>query len=262
MVATRIFLLSAIAAITLASPVAAQEWATIKGRFVLDGEAPAPRALDVNKDRDFCGPFMLKDETIKVDANNNLANVALWIFLARGESAPTHRMYEEKAKEQVVMTNEKCLYIPRIITVIAGQEVTFKNEDPIPHNFKVEGFLNDAFNNLVPANGVFVKTLTKEERTPMNASCAIHPWMIGKVIVRDSPYMAVSAEDGTFEIENVPVGKWNFQIWHEKPGYVRTVEIGGKSSTDRRGVIEIDVTKAKNGVLDLGDIKIPAVAVN
>jgi plastocyanin len=250
-------LLSAVAAVLLASPVVAQEWATVKGRFVLDGEAPTPALLDITKDKEFCGPFGLKDETIKVDADKNLANVALWLFLGRGEEAPTHPSYAEKMKEKVVMTNDKCLYEPRIITVIAGQEVDFKNIDPIPHNFKVEGFANPAFNNLVPVNGVFTTKLANEERTPMNASCAIHPWMVGKIVVRKSPYMAVSAEDGTFEMENVPVGKWSFQVWHEKPGYVRTIVLDGKKLTDRRGVIEIDVTKAKNGVLDLGDIKVP-----
>ncbi|MEX1039579.1 MAG: hypothetical protein WDZ51_03040 [Pirellulaceae bacterium] len=254
----KITVLAAVAAMMLVSPVVAQEWATVKGRFVLDGEAPKPAALDITKDKEYCGDFDLKDDTIKVDADKNLANVAMWLFLGRNEEAPTHPSYAEKMKEKVVMTNEKCLYEPRIITVIAGQEVDFKNVDPIPHNFKVEGFANPAFNNLVPVNGVFTTTLANEERTPMNASCAIHPWMVGKIVVRKSPYMAISAEDGTFEMKNVPVGKWSFQIWHEKPGYVRTVMLDGKKLTNRRGVIEVDVTKAKDGVLDLGDIKVPA----
>ena len=35
--------------------------------------------------------------------------------------------------------------------------------------------------------------------------------------------MAVSGEDGTFEIKNIPAGKHEFQLWHEVPGYIEDV---------------------------------------
>ena len=35
---------------------------------------------------------------------------------------------------------------------------------------------------------------------------------------RDNPYVDISAADGTFCIAKLPVGRWEFQAWHEKAG--------------------------------------------
>ncbi len=233
----------------------AQEWGTVKGRFVIDGTAPKLEPLPVTKDQEFCGPTA-PDPTIQVGESGGLKNVALWLYLGRGDDAPpVHPSYAEKAKEPVVVGNKDCLYVPHVAVVQPGQEVHFANQDPIPHNFKVEGFANSSFNNLVPINGVFKHKFDNEERYPMNASCSIHPWMSAKIIVREVPYVGVSGEDGTFVIENLPVGKHQFQVWHEVPGNVKEMELGGKTVKDRRGLIEVEVKPGEN---DLGDIKISA----
>ncbi len=38
------------------------------------------------------------------------------------------------------------------------------------------------------------------------------------VLIRDNPYMAVSAADGSFEIANVSAGKRDLAFWHEGQG--------------------------------------------
>lgn len=250
--------LVALAAVAVCTQgVMAQEWGTIKGRFVIDGAAPQAPELDITKDRGFCGP-KTPDPTIQVGKDGGVANVALWLYVDRGGKAPEpHPAYAEKIKQPVKVTNEMCIYVPHVATVVAGQPVEFVNKDPIPHNFKVEGFANASFNNLVPINGVFNHTFASEERYPMNASCSIHPWMSAKLVVRESPYMAATAEDGTFVIENLPVGKHKFQIWHEVPGNLKGVEVAGEEA-DRRGTVEIEVKAGEN---DLGDIKIKAATL-
>ena len=66
----------------------------------------------------------------------------------------------------------------------------------------------------------------------MPVNCNIHPWMQAHILIQDHPYMAVSGEDGTFEIKNLPAGKQNFLFWHES-GYVRNAKVG-PGKTDRR----------------------------
>jgi hypothetical protein len=42
--------------------------------------------------------------------------------------------------------------------------------------------------------------------------------MLGYVLPRDNPYAAVSGDDGSFEIKNLPAGTWEFQVWQEAAG--------------------------------------------
>ena len=48
--------------------------------------------------------------------------------------------------------------------------------------------------------------------------------------------MAVSGDDGTFEIKNIPAGKHEFQFWHEAAGYLKNVQFkGGNDGSPRPG---------------------------
>ena len=238
-----------------AQSAVAQEWGTVKGRFVVNGNVAMPEAMTVTKDAEFCGP-KLPDPSIMVGEKNGLQNVAMWLYLDRGDDAPAvHPDYAAEAKQPVVIDNKACLYAPHIATVMVGQPVEFKNSDPIPHNFKVEGFANAGMNNLVPVGGVYEHKFDSEERYPMNASCSIHPWMSAKIVVRELPYMAVTGEDGSFEIKNLPVGEHKLQVWHEVPGTIKEMTIGGEKVKDRKGLLEITVKAGEN---DLGDISIDA----
>lgn len=235
----------------------AQQWGTVTGRFVVQGNVAAlPAALVVPAQAaGFCGN-QLPNPVLRIGPKNELQDVALWLYLDRGVAAPVpHPMYEELKKKAVEVANLGCLYEPHVAMVRPGQTVEFVNADPIPHNFKVEGFANAGINFLVPVNGKQPHVFADEERYPMNASCAIHPWMAAKIVIRESPYMAVSGEDGKFTIENLPVGTHKFQVWHERPGNIKEMNLGGKVVKDRKGVIEI---KVKPGQNDLGDIFIDA----
>ena len=89
----------------------------------------------------------------------------------------------------------------------------------------------------------------------MPVACDIHPFMQAHILAQDHPYMAASAEDGTFDINNIPAGKQEFQFWHESAGYLKDLKIGsGKSN--RQGRVQLTVAAGKT--LDLGDIKVPA----
>lgn len=232
-----------------------QDWGTVKGRFVVKGAVKDLEALTVTKDNGFCGD-KLPDPALQVDKEGNLKDVALWLVVDRNEEAPEpHPSYAAKMKEAVVIDNQKCLYVPQVALICTGQPVEFKNSDPIPHNFSTSTFTNRQINNLVPAGGMLPHKFPDEESGPRPASCTIHPWMKSYMVIRESPYMAVSADDGTFTIENLPVGKHKFQVWHAQAGNAKGLKQGGKKVADRKGIIEIEVKAGEN---DLGDFEIDA----
>ena len=80
--------------------------------------------------------------------------------------------------------------------------------------------------------------------------------MKGWVLVRPDPFFAVSNDDGTFKIEGLPVDQdLEFQVWHERAGFVTTVKLDDKATKWDKGRFK---KKLKKGVNDLGTIPISA----
>ena len=66
----------------------------------------------------------------------------------------------------------------------------------------------------------------------VRVECDAHGWMLAWVYVADSPYYAVTAEDGAFTITDIPPGNYTMVTWQEYTGPVETDVIvkAGKAS--------------------------------
>jgi hypothetical protein len=238
-----------VACILSASLVQAQEWATLKGRFVYDGKAPTPAAVDTSKDAK-CS-VKLTEEKVLVDDKGGLANA---VIMLRTKNAKVHPDYEKTAKDDFVLDNKDCRFVPHVGIVRTSQKVLLKNSDPTGHNSNISPIKNAPVNPLLPAGAEpIVYQFKDEEALPVKVGCNIHPWMGAWLVARKDPYAAVSAPDGTFEIKNLPAGtELEFRLWHESPGYLKDAAYkGGKA--DSKGAMKI---KLKAGETDLGDIKV------
>lgn len=230
----------------------AQGWGSIKGRFVYDGKAPAPQPIQVTKDQQFCGPKNLVDESLVVGANGGIKDVMVYISVGPGDSAPP--IHPDLANPKpVTFDNANCRFEPRVAMVQTGQTLILSNSDPIAHNTKVDAF-NQPMNPLLPPGAKLPQKFTAPERHPARASCSIHPWMSGWILVMEHPYMAVTDENGEFEIKNIPEGNWTFQFRQEKAGYLDKVSLNGKNVAWKRGRVELNIKD--KATLNLGDIKI------
>jgi hypothetical protein len=235
----------------LASSANAADWGSVKGRFIVDGKAPEPPALLVDKDQ-FCIDNPPKSEAIVVGEGNSLVNTIVYLRMPRGGKVAIHPDYEAKLKEPVVLDNAGCHFKPHVTLVQVGQTLSVKNSDPTGHNTNITIF---SFNQIVPSNGKIDIKATKETRLPEEVRCNIHPFMKSYLLSQKHPYMAVSAEDGSFEIKNLPVGKHELQLWHEAVGYLKNVTTqAGKANAQGR----LNLTVAAGKTIDLGDIKVPA----
>lgn len=247
-------------ALVWVSAAGAAEWGTIKGRFVYDGPDAAPAAISVTKDVEFCGKHELKDESVEVGASKGLKNVFVYLYLARGKSAPIHPDLDQAEAAPVVLDNKGCRFEPHAMVLWTKNPLEIRNsDDGIGHNTNAQTlFDNPKFNEQVTNDRPITKKFEKSENLPAKIACNVHPWMNALLLIRNNPYMAVSGEDGSFEIANVPAGKQEFIFWHEAPGYLKNLAVG-KGKTDRRAKAKLDVPAG--GVLDLGEVKVSAAAL-
>jgi hypothetical protein len=229
-------------------------WGTIKGRFVVDGAVAPPKPLNASAEA-FCVEHKPMEKSVIVSDDGGLANAVVYLRGGRGGKVATHADYEADATTPVTLDNHYCEFKPHVTLLRTTQPLDIKNSDPVGHNTKISLKKNASFNQTIPANASIAFKAPKAEALPMPVNCSIHPFMEGHILVLDHPYMVVSAEDGTFEIKNVPAGKQEFQFWHEAPGYLKNLKFKG-GATNRQG--RADITVADGQTVDLGDIKVPA----
>ena len=77
--------------------------------------------------------------------------------------------------------------------------------------------------------------------------------MKAHVVLRSTPYMAKTDEDGRFSIKNLPTGKHQFRVWHERVGYLKDIPLGNHR-IDSKGRLEVTIKPGNN---QLPDTRLP-----
>jgi len=267
--ANRMRTLVAAAAATLATlgvahgTARAEGWGALKVQFVIDGKAADAAPLSITKDPEYCGKFGLKDESVVVNPENGgIANVAAFLGVGRTDKVkPTiHPDLAKMADSVAKVDNNECRFAPRIGVIWTKQKVEFGNSDTVVHNMNVAtvNAANPQMNQLIPAGKNITHSFKAEEALPIPVSCNIHPWMKGYLVIRDTPYAAVSDKDGNLTIDKLPAGKWKFRVWQESAGYIQEPTVGGKKQSWKRGEVEVEIKDGQT--TDLGVAKIAAAA--
>lgn len=208
-----LFLATALMAFPLSSPLAYESGAvsdggTITGAVKFKGTAPAPKKVEVNKDKEVCGKTPKTDPTLVV-SGGNLVNAVVHISdIKKGK----------KMEPQTVKLDQKdCEYKPHVLAFPAGSTVEIQNPDGILHNIHSYSKVNSAFNIAQPK---FKKTITQKIDKPevINVKCDVHGWMSGWLFSAENPYFAVTDNSGNFKLTDVPAGTYNVEVWHETLG--------------------------------------------
>lgn len=105
-------------------------------------------------------------------------------------------------------------YVPHVLPIIKGSRVTFINSDALLHNVHVYQGRRSLFNLAMPPGG---KPLTKtfQEVGEVSVLCNVHPEMSAYILVLETPYAAVTGEDGRYAIADIPPGTYTLKTWHE-----------------------------------------------
>lgn len=198
----------------LADPAAST--GTIRGRVAFTGKAPTP--AKVKRDADpYCARTPETDASLVVNKNGTLKNVLVRI------SSPVAGTFAPPAKP-VVVTQQQCVYQPRVQTAVAGQSIEIRNADRTLHNVHAYDGTTSVINTAQPPNGPPVERTLKGGPTVLKVRCDVHPWMIGYVSVTAHPFAAVTGDDGAFEIKDIPAGAYKLEVWHETLG-TKTIDV-------------------------------------
>ena len=185
---------------------------TLSGVVRFTGTAPKLEPLAVNKNRDVCGDQKAAEALVLGADRGVKGSVVLIEGVTKGK----------KASGDVLVDNNKCLFIAHITATGPGDRVRVKNSDAILHN--THGKMHTAgstarqnvFNLALPNKDQMVD-ITKRLGKPgvVRLLCDAHPHMSAWMIVHDSPYYAVTDDRGAFKIDGVPPGAYKVTMWHE-----------------------------------------------
>jgi hypothetical protein len=226
---------------------AADEYGSITGQFVLDGEVPELKPLVAMGDGSvnnaaICAAADIPDESLIVDAaTKGIADV----FVYLSKAGKIHPQLQKSAKEEVEFDQEGCRFVPRALVVRTDQIVRVKSNDDCAHNTKTNPLSNQPANFVLAANdrmGVEVRNRLPERR-PVAVECNVHAWMKAHWLIIDHPYGTVSDREGKFTIGDLPAGEHELALWQERAGYI-----------DRKYKVKVVAGRTT----ELGTIKVPA----
>jgi hypothetical protein len=193
-------------------------WGTLRGTFKYVGTPPAPGKLSVDKDTEVCGKGMgILDNSLVIGSDGGVANIVLFVPKAKRVHESAAPIAKDAKPEPLVFDQKGCMFLTHVGACQVNQPLEIKNSDPIGHNTKIDPQTGAAFNQNLPAKQELAYTLTKQEALPAPVSCSIHPWMKAYMLPRNDKYFAVTKDDGSFEIPNLPAGEEvEIQVWHER----------------------------------------------
>ena len=135
--------------------------------------------------------------TPKVSAANAV------VYLEDAPLLPTTKM-------SATIDNRTMTFSPFVAVVPVGGKVTFRNDDPFPHNV----FSPDSggFNIGIIAQHDSSTRIFKKEAT-YSLLCNLHPGMLGYLVVVPSGYFAKSDAHGAYALKDVPPGTYKITAW-------------------------------------------------
>jgi hypothetical protein len=221
----------------------------LTGRFVVRGHLPP---------RSFNSPVLprtgrrLKDDSLLVFGNDQtIANVFVYMYPTTAVAGQPKYLFESPIG--IVISGGRM--IPRAVCTQTSQELVIANGDDEASCLRFESG-DIAPDTQIGAHESARVTLARSgSQLPSTVDATNVPWLHGLILVSDNPYAAVTDGYGQFTIKNIPVGKWQFAVSHQRLAHVANVVLDGKPTKWEHGRFSWTI---HSGVNSLGTVEIPA----
>lgn len=182
----------------------------IAGKIYFKGKAPELRPISMDKDpvcaSEQSGTVLAEDG--RVNSNGTLPNAFVYISKGSGD------LNVPPPPNSVTLTQDGCIYKPHVLGIQVGQPLQVVTVDPTTHNIHISATKGNRDWNVTQQPGTTsVNTKFSQPAITVPVHCNIHPWMEAFIGVVTNPYFAVSGDDGSFAIKNVPPGDYTLSVW-------------------------------------------------
>lgn len=197
-----------------AAAIPAEEAATITGKVTFTGEKPPSKNISMDAvpacANQHQGPIPAQDTV--VNANGTLKNVFVYV-----KSGLPSRQWPVPSTP-VALDQKGCVYAPRVLGIMVGQDLEITNNDPSMHNVHPLPKNNREWNTSQAPKGDKIIRQFEKEDIMILFKCNVHPWMKAYLGVVSHPFFAVTDDEGAFTLKGLPPGEYTLQAWHEKLG--------------------------------------------
>ncbi len=107
-------------------------------------------------------------------------------------------------------------FVPRILAIVAGQSVKFRNSDNVYHN--IFSYSPPKRFDLGRYPKGHSRTVTFAKPGAVQIYCDIHSDMRADLVVAPNAHFALIGRTGRFRIEDVPAGSWTVAVWLPSSG--------------------------------------------
>ena len=182
----------------------------VEGVVRIDRDVP-PMDVEVSHHHEGCAPLVKHSGILATD--KMLKDVADWIEkIDAGKPLPT---------EPVILDQVACEFVPHVFSINPKQSLIIRTSDSVLHNVSANLGEEKLFDLAMPIKGMELwKRPIEKDGAPLEDgnvrfSCrAGHSWMESWAVVKNHPYVAVSAEDGSWRIDAIPPGTYTLKFWH------------------------------------------------
>ncbi len=201
-----------------AAPLPATSLGAISGTVKFSGKAPAPVKIDMSMDP-ACGMSAGGDNNMSEQFavhGGDLANV--FVYVKSGP--PAAFSLPATSGPAVVMDQKGCRYTPHVVALMKGGSVEFRNSDITMHNIHTmpTAVGSESIDISQSPKGASQTKQFNQVEAMIPVRCNNHPWMNAFINVSETPFYAVTGEDGTFSLKGLPEGEYTLAAVHEKLG--------------------------------------------
>ncbi len=186
---------------------------TISGRVIFSGKPSKRKEIVFTQDKAVCGAHgnIYSEELVVDSSSKGVKNVVVSITdISRGMSTSSMPV--------PVLDQKGCVFRPHILIVPVGQTIKISNSDGILHNIHTQSVKNPPVNLAQPGGVKEIALNPFKVPELVKVNCNVHGWMEAWLWVTEHPYVAITKDDGSYEISDIPPGKYRLEFWHEALG--------------------------------------------
>jgi len=227
------------------NPVDAATAGNIAGSIVFEGDAPSMAVIDMSEEsvcaaKHSSAPMIPE---VVVNSNGTLANV--FVYVKEGLES-----LQFPTPGAVLLDQNGCVYLPHVLGVMVGQDITIRNSDGLLHNINASPTINRGFNSSQPVSMETTRSF-REAEVMVPLRCDVHGWMNAYVGVLDHPFHSVSNSSGAFNLSTLPPGDYVIEAWHERYG-TQTQNVTVTTGQTTEVTFTFSASLALNAVVPLG----------